>query len=831
MDKRLLSMTLAGAVLWFCPVAGEAASGRDFAADSWISRLLGFPYQEALEPGLRLQLFRQDYEQLERNLSILKTPLTIGSRRFTHGLGTHAVSHLRLLSPEPVERFTAWIGVDHNNRTQGGLGSVIFFLTVNGRELYRSTTLRGGAEPARVELELSGATNLDLQVSEAGDGPACDHADWAEAAVTLRSGKTIRLDELAVSTAPWRGSRYPFSFNCDGKFSDELLPRWRSESGRTEAAPGPPIDWQTWTDPDTGLRVVWEARRFADFPALEWILHFENTGTRDTPILENIEALDLTLGAPLSREQPYRLHRSKGAPANPTDFEPALMPIAGKQTERLGGGGGRSSNRDFPFFKIESGEGSLVVAVGWSGQWQARAHSPDGHHLRLTAGMELTHFKLHPGEQMRSPRMLVLYYDGDTLEANAQFRQLIYRHYAATRAGRKPLPTLFCNTCFTRGGGWLNECNASNQISLIRAYAPLGLEALITDAGWFEGGWPAGAGNWTPRRDAYPQGIAPVAAAARENNMVYGLWFEPERVIAGTELHRKHPDWVLTDGTPGQTTLLANFGLREVQDYFFNVVEGFMDLSGFRFYRQDFNMDPLAYWRHNDPPDRQGLTEIRYVEGLYAYWDRLAAAWPDSLREECASGGRRIDLETVRRMHLHQKSDYWFDNEVDQASLWTLSHYLPNHVVTVPLTRLDDYSFHSTLASSLIPAWIADAPDFDLAQARQLLERYRSVRHLLVGAWYPLLPYSRSLRDWIAMQFHRPDLGEGMVLAFRRPESPYPSLELSLHGLDPAAFYELSFHSSGEERRVSGADLMQKLLLTLPGKRQSELMRYRRRAE
>ena len=166
---------------------------------------------------------------------------------------------------------------------------------------------------------------------------------------------------------------------------------------------------------------------------------------------------------------------------------------------------------------MEAGNGSLVAAVGWSGQWQATLNSPDGYHLHLTAGMEQTHFKLHPAEKVRSPRMLVLFGDGDTLEANARFRQLIYRHYAARRAGQAPLPTPFCNTCFTRGGGWLNECNASNQISLIRAYAPLGLEALITDAGWFEGGWPAGAGNWTPRKDAYPQGMGPVAAAAKEH--------------------------------------------------------------------------------------------------------------------------------------------------------------------------------------------------------------------------------------------------------------------------------------------------------------------------
>lgn len=110
--------------------------------------------------------------------------------------------------------------------------------------------------------------------------------------------------------------------------------------------------------------------------------------------------------------------------------------------------------------------------------------------------------------------------------------------------------------------------------------------------------------------------------------------------------------------------------MREVQDHFFEIVRRFMALPGFRFYRQDFNLDPLGYWRHKDAADRKGITMMRYIEGLYAYWDRIASSWPESLREECASGGRRIDLETLQRMPLHQKSDYWFDNEVHQASLW-----------------------------------------------------------------------------------------------------------------------------------------------------------------
>ena len=822
-EPRVLNDTAA-------PAPKQEGAGSLDPTAGWFRRLLAFPYTNAAPTAASLQLIRQDYEQLERNRSVIQTPLQIGRRSFAHGLGTHSVSHLRLFAPEPIERLEAWVGVDANERTAGGQGSVIFRVEAGGRELVRSPVCRGGAEPiplAATPAPGSDVRTLDLHVGDAGDGPSCDHADWAEATITLRSGRKLRLDELPQIPPPNPGARYPFTFTYRGEASDALLPAWSFASGTTNADAGVTTSWRAWTDPATGLCVRWESRHHHGFPDCEWVLHFENTGTRDTPILENIQALDLTLATPLSAEAPYRLHRTKGAPADPTDFEPATVTLKSGQTQRLSAGGGRSSNQDFPFFKVESGEGSLIVAVGWSGQWAAALNSPDGHHLRITAGQEKTHFLLHPGERVRSPRLLLLLRDGDTWEANALFRQLLYRHYAAKRNGQAPVPTPFCNTCFTRGGGWLNECNASNQISLIEAYAPLGLEALITDAGWFEGGWPAGAGNWTPRTDAYPQGMAPVAAAAQARGMVYGLWFEPERVVAGTTFHREHPDWVLTDGRPGQTTLLANFGLREVQDHFFGIVQGFMALPGFGFYRQDFNMDPLGYWRHHDAPDRQGITEIRYIEGLYAYWDRLAAAWPESLREECASGGRRIDLETLQRMPLHQKSDYWFDNEVDQASLWSLSQYLPNNLVTVPLIRLDDYSFHSTLASSVIPGWIADAPGFDRARAKQLLDRYRGLRHLLVGAWYPLLPYSRNPRDWMAMQFHRPDLGEGLMLVFRHPESPYRSIEVALHGLDAEKTYLLAFDGSGEKRRVRGAELMKNLLLSLNPRPASELIRYR----
>jgi alpha-galactosidase len=600
----------------------------------------------------------------------------------------------------------------------------------------------------------------------------------------------------------------PLSFIYNGKPSDQLLQTWKR-------------DQNNWTDTRTGLRVSAAVTSLDDFPATEWLLQFENTAKSDTPIIENVLALDLKL-PPAN----WRLHHSNGAPANPTDFEPHVDTIDVTHSLVLGGGGGRSSNKDFTFFKLESEKRSLVIAIGWSGQWRGDFTLVDGQ-LHVTAGQERTHFLLHPGEKVRTPRILILDWPGDTLEANAQFRQLIYKHYAATRSGKKPLPTLFCNTAFTRGGMWLNECNEQNQISLIKAYAPMGLEALITDAGWFEGGWPNGAGNWTPRKDAYPHGMAPVAAVAKENGMAYGLWFEPERVVKGTSLHKDHPEWCLSDGRQAET-YLADFGRPEVQDYFFSIVKGFMNLPGFRFYRQDFNMDPLEFWRHHDAPDREGITEMQYVEGLYAFWDRIAKTWPDSTREECASGGRRIDLETIMRMHLHQDSDYWFDNDVDQVQAWSMSQYLPNNCFTTPLIRLDDYSFHSTFPTGLCMGWIADAPDFDAKRGAALLKSYRELRHLLIGAWYPLTPYTRDPARWIASQFHRPDLNEGMVLAFRHAKSPDESIVLRLHGLEPSAQYEIHYDLAGKSDRYSGRDLMDGFKIELPRAPQSALITYAR---
>ena len=50
-----------------------------------------------------------------------------------------------------------------------------------------------------------------------------------------------------------------------------------------------------WTDPATGLQVRCVGIEYDDFPTVEWTVHFKNTGANDTPILSDIQAVDLAL--------------------------------------------------------------------------------------------------------------------------------------------------------------------------------------------------------------------------------------------------------------------------------------------------------------------------------------------------------------------------------------------------------------------------------------------------------------------------------------------------------------------------------------------------------
>ena len=84
----------------------------------------------------------------------------------------------------------------------------------------------------------------------------------------------------------------PFSFKYGDQHSSDLLKTWKIERNHKKLDDNRTEQNITFTDPDTGLEVRAEAIVYSDFPAIEWVLYFKDTGASDTPILENILPLD-----------------------------------------------------------------------------------------------------------------------------------------------------------------------------------------------------------------------------------------------------------------------------------------------------------------------------------------------------------------------------------------------------------------------------------------------------------------------------------------------------------------------------------------------------------
>ena len=791
----------------------------------WAERaLLGERVAEP-SPGPGLELVRQDYGPFGLRQSVMNTPLRLAEVHYRHGLGTHAESRIVVRLRRPAKQFEAQVGVDNNYDTQGERGSVVFLVEVAGKEVFRSAVRRGSDKPLSVRVDLAGASEFVLRVLDAGDRPAYDQADWADAAVVFDDGQRTWLDEMPLTARPLGMSpRIPFSFVYGGKPSAELLPAWPQTRRKESLEDGRERHTVTCTDPVTGLEVASEVTLFARHPAVEWVLQFHNVGQTDTPLLENILPLDLAVGVP--EKGSVVLHHSHGSTCAATDFLPIDEPVPPGAKIQLAPQGGRSSNGCLPFFNLQWPGGGLVGAIGWSGQWQMRLHRDQGPRLTLQAGQQKTHLVLRPGEAIRTPRMLLVSWNGeDPLCGHNRLRRVLLDHYVPRVNGEVALPPLAHNTWFTFNTG--NAVTEANQLAAIRSEALLGVECYWLDAGWFEGGWPTGVGSWTPRQDAFPRGLKPLGDAAHAQGMKFVVWFEPERVHPQSRIGKEHPKWVLRRGGGDGLFNLGDPAARQwLTDYLSKCIRDW----GIDVYRNDFNIDPLPFWQAADAPDRLGMAEIRYVEGLYRMWDDLRQRNPGLTIDNCASGGRRIDLETVRRSYPLWRSDSQCCGKAmpvqDQGQTAGLSLYVPLHAGGC--WGVDPYCFRSiaTTGTNLCP----DLAKLPAAEARRAIAEMKSLRPLYQGDFYPLLEIDGSERGWCAWQFDRPERGRGFAMVFRRDRSSYVTAEVGLRGLDAKAKYEVILAETYEPkpvRTMDGADLA-RLRITLDTAPASVLVTYRK---
>jgi len=671
---------------------------------------------------------------------------------------------------------------------------------------------------------------------------------------SLPASAQVRLQMQGDKTdiARWIDSRFakgqlpPFSFILDEKPSEEFLRSWRwSRTAPASTDKNVVLRTFTYTDPRSGLEVVCDVKGYPEFRAVEWVLHFRNTSAKNSGQLTRVKVADFDMVYPAAGA--LKIHYAEGNKISKADYAPRTAEFRTEQPLHIEPHGGRSSEEAFPFFNLESeaSRQGVMVAVGWTGTWFADLEKRDPSRLTLAAGMLNTDLYLYPGEQIRTPSVALMFWSGDRMNGHNRFRRLVLAHHSRKVDGSPfyPLCSAF-NYRDPQPCGEYSCLTADWAIAMVRRYS---MFELTPDVFWLDAGWHTGAGdfrhgkswanttgNWTVDRERFPEGLKPVSDAVHEAGAKFMVWFEPERVVKGTQWATEHKEWMLDtewpEGSEQSTWYLFDLGNDEACDWLCKYYGDLIEENGIDYYRQDFNMLPAGYWRDADEPGRSGIKEIRHIENLYKFWDYLLERFPGLLIDNCASGGKRLDWESIGRSAPLWRSDYYHYDDPDgyQCHTYGLNFFLPIHGTGILLP--DQYSFRSSLSSALQCNWKVTEPSVSVLDMQQRIREYRDIREYYYEDYYPLSGTGDLTGSdvWLAYQMHRPSDDSGIVVAFRRQDAPDAEYTVRLGGLTPDASYTLVDCDTQAETVRSGRELTEGLTLRLDNPKSSLLIKYRK---
>jgi alpha-galactosidase len=209
--------------------------------------------------------------------------------------------------------------------------------------------------------------------------------------------------------------------------------------------------------------------------------------------------------------------------------------------------------------------------------------------------------------------------------------------------------------------------------------------------------------------------------------------------------------------------------------------------------------------------------------------------WIDS----CASGGRRNDLDTMRRSVPLHYTDYGYgDHPVKLAFHNTMFQWIPyfkEFTISWDIGRhsrfdncVDSFSYHCGMAPMLFATLDIRRDDYDFASARKMIAIWRQAADLMLnGDYYPLTPIHRMPEKWVALQFDCPEEGRGFIQGIRLPVCPAETLVVHPKALKPETAYVFENPETGETRKLAGKDLQRDGFTFALPKREGAIWFYR----
>ena len=485
---------------------------------------------------------------------------------------------------------------------------------------------------------------------------------------------------------------------------------------------------------------------------------------------------------------------------------------AGRHTSFGAADDGRSSGEHVPWLALMSDDGGMLASLVWSGRWGLDLDRHGDENL-LSFGISDFAHRLEPGERVALSSVVIAGYAGDLDDGANAWRRWVVDHWMP------PVPEGWPWIQYNHWYAYYGDIDAKRLFEEARLAADAGCEVFVIDDGWFRGRRPdsyyAGWGDWVEDRSKFPDGLHAFGDQVRELGMRFGLWVEPERADDGGELVKQHPDWVATrqgvpitrPGPAGSEGVHLCLGNPDVRQWMAGEMIRVVREYGVDWLKWDYNMGYGLGCDAGDHGHQIADGHHAHTLGLWQVLEEMRAACPELVIENCASGGHRVDLGTLRHTHTNWVSDYTHRAASCRQHVQGAGLFLPlQHLNAWALEERDATEFRSRMGgafgvSSFMGEWSQDERD-TFARA---VDEYRQLRPLLGGNRYLLT--GPLHQDWDIWQLVAPSGDAFAILAFHEA-GRIEAVTAMPRGLPADRTYRIQRSSGDDVAEMDGASIM-----------------------
>jgi alpha-galactosidase len=669
----------------------------------------------------------------------------------------------------------------------------------------------------------------------------------------------LRLTQLAHAGHAWlAGAALPFAVFVDGNRVDD----WRVTHADTGAWRDGMLDLTLEVRSLNGLTVTHHTRAYEDTPLIEMWQTVRNAGANLITITR-VDSCALKL-APAQHDLLF-FTSDWGA-----EFEPVRTALT--QDMLLETKTGRSSKGMHPWCALFREDGAVLsAAIAWSGNWRFRlmpmqvgakqrtaSHADIGERpaalplqtdqsagIAFSAGLSDWEFAkaLHAGDKMESPKVVIaLGHAGDLNTTSKHFARVGRKHWYPKNATTEALPVEW-NHWWSYEDKLINETVFRENAAKA---AEMGIGVCTLDAGWFGPSDPSThwydlRGDWhLVNQTRFPNGIRAVADDVHARGMKFGLWCEIEALGKLAQLADDRPELVaLRDGERLGYVCMGNSA---AQDWAFETLRRLIEDYACDWIKLDFNLDPGAGCNRTDHGHGAGDGLFEHYSGYYTLLQRVRAAFPEVILENCSSGGLRIDLGLQRHTHMTFLSDpdwpahdlqlFWGATTMlapNDLLHWGYCEWINGHPTqqfnprdpNLKKHQLDYYTRMSMMNAFGFSQKLPELPEWVEQRWKEHIRIYKSHISRFVREADVIRLTEQPRRDssgdrWSAFQFAMPAANEHLLFVFHMPNGE-AQRSFALRELDAECMYQLEWLGDDKVMQAQGSDLMSAgMLFTLP---------------